>query len=144
MTTNNFTIKKITKCDEKTLSDVNRLLLQWSDRGYQISSDYFKTLIEQSAVLAVYDGNDIIGTVTLIKIHKLSGLKGSIEHLLVSEKYRGKGLGQQLMQSAIDLAKELGMETLFLTCEPEREAANALYQKLGFKIKDTQFYELKI
>ncbi len=142
---NNFVIKKIHHFDEKALSDLNTLLLQWSNKkNYQISPEYFKVLIKQSDVLVLYDGNDIIGTVTLIGMHKLSGLKGSVEHLLVSEKYRGKGLGKKLMHCAIDLAKKSGIERLFLTCEPEREAANALYQKLGFKIKETNFYYLDV
>lgn len=141
---NNFTIKKINEFDEKALLGINALLMQWSDKGYQIGVNYFKALIKNSHVLVLYDGSDIIGTVSLINIYKLSGLKGTIEHLMVSEKYRGQGLGEKLMRHAIDVAKELGMERLFLTCEPERVVANALYQKLGFKVKETNFYHLDL
>ena len=80
---------------------MNGLLGQWSDSGYQMAPAYFKQLIKKSHVLALYDDNTIIGTVTIIEIYKLSGLKGSVEHLMVDEKYRGRKLGQRLMTFAI-------------------------------------------
>ncbi len=144
MKSEDFTIKKITEVNEKTISDVNRLLSEWSKNGYQISKEYFEMLVTNSHVLALYDENDIIGTVTLVSMHKLSGHKGSIEHLIVSEKYRGKGLGEKLMRHAVEYAKNLGMQKLCLTCEPGRVAANELYKKLGFKTKDTHFYQLTL
>ena len=48
------------------------------------------------------------------------------------------------MQQAIKLAKSLDMDTLFLACEPERIGAAALCKKLGFEIKQINFYALKI
>lgn len=135
-----FTLKRIAKAEKKNLDDLNRLLGQWSKKGYQMNSEYFKKLIKKSHLLGLYDRNKIIGTVTLIEIHKLSGIKGSIEHLILDEKYRGRGLGKKLMVFAIDLAKKLKIETLFLTCEPYRTIANSLYKKLGFKIKKTNYY----
>ena len=137
-----FTIKKITRFNKKTLLGINKILLQWSKTGYQMTPEYFTSLITHSCVLVIYDKNDIIGTVTLVRIYKLSGLKGTIEHLIISEKYRGKGLGEKLMRHAIDLAKKLHIEKLFLTCDLDRVAANSLYQKLGFKIEKNNFYFL--
>ncbi len=141
----NLVIKEIARFDKNVLLDLNNLLLQWSQKNrYQIKPDYFKSLIKNSHLIAMYDGEKIIGTITLIEIYKLSGIKGSLEHLLIDEKYRGKGLGKKLMLYAIGLAKKLKMDVLFLTCEPKRTVANLLYQKLGFKIKETNFYYLDI
>lgn len=109
-----------------------------------MSPHYFKKLIKKNHLIGLYDGDKIIGTVTLIEIYKLSGIKGSIEHLILDEKYRGRGLGKKLMIFAINLAKRLKIKTLFLTCEPGRIVANSLYQKLGFKIKKTNFYYLDL
>lgn len=138
-----LTIKVLTQSDKKSLHDINKLLLQWSDKGYQMSRDYFKSLLSKSHVIGLFDGKKMVGTVTLVEIHKLSGLKGTIEHLIVDTTYQGRGLGKELMVFAINFAKKLGIEALFLTCEPERKVANALYKKLGFKIKKTNFYQLQ-
>ncbi|MDO8530463.1 MAG: GNAT family N-acetyltransferase [bacterium] len=140
----NSKVKKIARFDKTALLGLNSLLKQWSKKKYQITPAYFKKLAAHSHILALYDGKTMIGTVTLIPLYKLSGVKGSIEHLIVDEKYRGRGLGKKLMQGAIDLAKKLNMDAIFLTCEPERKVANALYKKLGFKTKDTYFYSLEI
>lgn len=132
------------KYDKNALDDLNRLLLQWSSKGYQLTPQYFKKLIKKSHILCLYDKGNVIGTVTLIEIQKLSGPKGSLEHLILDEKYRGRGLGKELMNFAISVAKTLKIEVLFLTCEPDRLVANVLYQKLGFKIKKTNFYSKKL
>lgn len=138
-----FKIKVLTKPDKNALDDLNKLLPQWK-KGYQISSGYFKKFIKESHLITVCRKNRVIGIVTLVKIHKISGVKGAIEHLILDEKYRGRGLGKKLMGCAVSLAKKLKIETLLLTCEPERKAANALYKKLGFKIKKTNYYYLDI
>lgn len=133
-----FKIKVLTKSGKNVLSDLNKLLAQWK-KGYQITPGYFKRVIKESHLIAVCQKDRVVGMVTLIKIHKISGVKGTIEHLILDEKCRGRGLGRELMNYAISLAKKLEIRTLFLTCEPKRKAANALYKKLGFKIKKTNF-----
>ena len=134
-----FRVKKITRFDKPALLGLNELLKQWSKKT-QITPTYFKKLAAQSHVLALYDGKNMIGTVTLIPLYKLSGVKGSIEHLIIDEKYRGRGLGKKLMLHAIATARKAGMKTLFLTSEPQRIVANILYKKLGFIQKETNYY----
>ncbi len=137
-------IKQITSFNQEFLDCVNVLLSQWYKKSYSIDPDYLALVIKNSYLIALYDQDCIVGIVTLVKMTKLSGVKGSVEHLILDEKYRGKGLGEKLMISAIDFAKNLKIDTLFLTCEPEREVANALYQKLGFITKKTNFYYLNL
>ncbi|MEK7664029.1 MAG: GNAT family N-acetyltransferase [Patescibacteria group bacterium] len=139
-----FIFKVIKGFSKKDLKDLNELMLQWSKKRRKISPEYFKKLIKKSHILTLSDGSRIIGTVTLVEINKLSGLKGSIEHLIIDEKYRGRGLGERLMKYAISHARKLEIETLFLTAEPDRLIANNLYKKMGFKIKKTNFYQLKL
>ncbi len=140
----NFSIKEIVQYNDYDLKGLNKLLRQWSATGYQMDAGYFKSLIKHSHVILLCDKKKVIGTVTLIPVHKLSGKKGSLEHLIVDEKYRGRGLGEKLMRHAIELAKTLNMETVFLTYEPDRVAAGSLYKKLGFKIKKTNFCYLHL
>jgi ribosomal protein S18 acetylase RimI-like enzyme len=44
------------------------------------------------------------------------------------------------METAIFKAKELGCKNINLTSSPNRVAANALYKKLGFEIRETNVY----
>jgi len=142
--TQNFTVKRVTRFSKNTLRDVNHLLSQWYGKSYAMRPAYLKLLVKSSYLLAICDGNRIIGMVTLIGMRKVSGYKGSIEHLIVDEAYRGKGLGKKLMASAMALAKKLHMAGLALTCEPHRVAANVLYKKLGFATQDSKVYYRKL
>jgi|GEM_PF-970483 len=54
----------------------------------------------------------------------------------VDEKKRGKGLGTKLIQKAIEIAKEKGCTKAVLDVDSDNGAARALYEKLGFRIKD--------
>jgi ribosomal protein S18 acetylase RimI-like enzyme len=63
---------------------------------------------------------------------------------VVDEKARGKGAGEALTRAAMELAAEKGAKKIDLTSRPEREAANHLYQKLGFVLWNTNFYRYVI
>ena len=80
------------------------------------------------------------GTLTLVMYTIPTGTKAWIEDVVVSEDTRSKGVGRMLLERAVFLAKELGANTLDLTSRPSREAANALYTKVGFKPRQTNVY----
>ena len=134
--------KKINRADKKVLFELNNLLKQWSPKRKPINAGRFRELIKKSCLIGLFDGKRLIGTVTLIEMNKVSGRKGSIEHLIIDEKYRGRGLGEKLMRFALIVARKMKIKDISLTCEPERVAANALYKKLGFKIQKSKFYRL--
>ncbi|MBP5250590.1 MAG: GNAT family N-acetyltransferase, partial [Lachnospiraceae bacterium] len=54
------------------------------------------------------------------------------------------GLGFMMMSSVIDIAKKLGVSTMYLEVRESNAAAQALYKKLGFfeNGKRKGFYEL--
>jgi GNAT superfamily N-acetyltransferase len=58
---------------------------------------------------------------------------GLLEDVFVEEKYRGKGIGKELVQRVIEKAKELGCYKLIATSRFERENVHRLYENLGFK-----------
>jgi ribosomal protein S18 acetylase RimI-like enzyme len=69
-------------------------------------------------------------------------MKGWMEDLVVDEAYRGKGVATSLIEKTIALAKEKGVKSLDFTSQPHREAANRLYERLGFIKRDTNVYRL--
>lgn len=55
-----------------------------------------------------------------------------LDSISVSPLARGKGIGKELLLSAISRAKQLGL-TAVLACDPENTRARALYESMGFK-----------
>jgi ribosomal protein S18 acetylase RimI-like enzyme len=47
------------------------------------------------------------------------------------------------MNHALNVAKELGAKSADLTSRPSREAANKLYQAIGFERRETNVYRYK-
>ena len=56
----------------------------------------------------------------------------------------GKGVGDLLNRFAIDLARSKGAKTVDLTSRPSREAANRLYQRIGFLPRETNIYRYDV
>ena len=89
------------------------------------------------------DGGTIAGTLTLCTFRIPTGVRAWIEDVVVDGAARGQGLGRALTQAAIDEAQRLGARTVDLTSRPSREAANRLYQSLGFQLRTTNVYRFE-
>jgi ribosomal protein S18 acetylase RimI-like enzyme len=92
-----------------------------------------------SLLVARVDG-DIAGSLTLVVFRIPTGVRAWIEDVVVDSAARGKGVGEALNRFALDLAARLGSKTVDLTSRPSREAANRLYQRLGFVARETNVY----
>ena len=60
--------------------------------------------------------------------------------MVVDAEARGHGVGAELNLAALDEAKARGAKDVSLTSRPSREAANRLYQRIGFLARDTNVY----
>jgi ribosomal protein S18 acetylase RimI-like enzyme len=90
------------------------------------------------------DGGGIAGTLTLVLFRIPSGVRAWIEDVIVSEQARGRGCGEALTQEALRIAAAEGARTVELTSRPSREAANRLYQRLGFVRRETNLYRYEL
>ena len=86
------------------------------------------------------DSDAILGSLTLAWFRIPTGVRAWIEDVVVDEAARGHGVGELLNRAALDRARELGAKTVDLTSRPSREAANRLYQRIGFVPRDTNVY----
>lgn len=86
------------------------------------------------------DDGAILGSLTLVLFRIPTGLRAWIEDVVVDGDARGRGVGEALNRYAIDVAAERGARSVDLTSRPSREAANRLYQRLGFVPRDTNVY----
>ena len=121
---------------------MNRLIPQLSSSNPAPTESELATIIGQEAcdVIVARDGNTIVGSLTLVVFPIPTGIRAWIEDVVVDEAARGKGVGEALNTFALQRARERGAKTVDLTSRPSREAANRLYQRLGFVARDTNVY----
>jgi [ribosomal protein S5]-alanine N-acetyltransferase len=91
-------------------------------------------------LLVARDGERVVGSLTLVLFRIPTGVRAWIEDVVVDEAARRRGVGSLLTTAAIDLAGRAGARTVDLTSRPDREAANALYEELGFARRETNVY----
>lgn len=65
---------------------------------------------------------------------EFKGRTAFIDELYLTEAYRSRGIGGQVVNFAIQQAKELSLKALHLEVEPHNEKGNKLYLNKGFKL----------
>ena len=95
---------------------------------------------EASTILLATEGETIVGSMTLVVFPIPTGTRAWIEDVVVREDAQGRGVGEALNRRAMQIAVERGAQTINLTSRPTREAANRLYQRLGFVPRETNIY----
>lgn len=106
-----------------------QILQQYYDAFNEIDND------KNNYLIVVVDGKRIIGTLQLTIIPSLTyqGRKrAQIEGVRIDKFYRGKGIGKQIIEWAIDKAHEDGCHLLQLTTDKKRHETIEFYKKLGF------------
>ena len=98
---------------------------------------------EASDLLVARDAlGRIVGTLTLVVYRTPLGVHAWIEDVVVDQEARRQGIGEALTRFAIRRAARRGAKAVGLTSRPAREAANRLYQRLGFTRWQTNLYRL--
>jgi ribosomal protein S18 acetylase RimI-like enzyme len=95
---------------------------------------------EASTILLASEGKTILGSMTLVLFPIPTGIRAWIEDVVVDESARGRGVGEALNRRALKIALNAGAQTVDLTSRPSRDAANRLYQRLGFVARETNVY----
>ncbi len=88
----------------------------------------------QNHVIMVADlEGQIVGSITLLiepKFIHQGGLVGHIEDVVVRSELQGKGIGEQLVNAALEYAKNHGCYKTILDCD---DNIKPFYEKIGFK-----------
>lgn len=80
--------------------------------------------------------SDIVGTLQITFTPSISfqgGKRATVESVRVDKKYRGQGIGKELMLWAIERARKENCVALQLTTNSDRKDAHRFYENLGFK-----------
>ena len=136
-----------TKFSEELLDAFTRLIPQLKISFPPLTREELTSLLacDASTLLTARDEatGQIVGMLTLIVYRVPTGVRARIEDVVVDESMRGRGIAVQLVERALEIAREKGADGVALTSNPRREAANRLYQKVGFKKWETNVYFYK-
>jgi ribosomal protein S18 acetylase RimI-like enzyme len=97
-----------------------------------------------NTLLAARVNDRTVGTLTLSMLITPTGTTGWIADVVVDNEVRGKGIGEKLVRDAISRAAEMGARYVDLSSRPVREAANRLYQRIGFEKRETNYYRYQL
>jgi ribosomal protein S18 acetylase RimI-like enzyme len=87
--------------------------------------------LRDGAIWMAQNGKDAVGFISLSYPHW--NRVGIIQHFVVAEPNRGKGLGSALMKKVIDTARERQLRFLTVQTASWNKRAQNLYERFGFK-----------
>jgi ribosomal protein S18 acetylase RimI-like enzyme len=135
-------VEVVRSVDDELVGAFGALLPQLSRSAEPLGAQALQALVAwpgNHLLVARVDGV-IRGTLTLVTFPIPTGLRAWIEDVVVDEAARGRGVGAALTQEAVRLARAAGARTVDLTSRPSRAAANRLYERLGFRLRDSKVY----
>jgi ribosomal protein S18 acetylase RimI-like enzyme len=145
---NDVVIEVLDRVTPQVVSAFARLIPQLSSSSPPPTADELQAMVDAPAndVLVAVDAasGDLLGSLTLITFRIPTGIRAWIEDVVVDDAARGRGVGESLNQFALDLARAKGAKTVDLTSRPTREAANRLYQRMGFQLRNSNLYRFDL
>ena len=148
-----MTVELITAATPEIHEAMGRLIPQLSRSATPMSeADVQRFLSQDSVHLFAFrpdeadaQGNrPILGMLSLVAFEIPTGVRAWVEDVVVDEAARGQGAGFALVEAAVEHAKNVGARTVDLTSRPSREAANRLYQRAGFQLRETNVYRVTL
>ncbi|MDP1718817.1 MAG: GNAT family N-acetyltransferase [bacterium] len=137
------------KYSSRDLADINRLIPQIAEKPHLLSPRELQCVLNEGAHCNLVIARDqerkrIAGMAAVTFARVPTGLLAMVEDVVVDSDYRGMGIGAKLTKQLISLAKKRKAKHVSLTTNPARTAANAMYKKLGFFLKETNYYRINL
>lgn len=140
-------IEQLLNISDEITDSLGSLMLQLAPGSKVPAKEYLQEIVDLPNVFLFVANLEtkIVGTFTLVLFKIPTGLKVSIEDVVVDSTVRGQKIGERMIRFAIDYVNtELGASKIDLTSSHHRVAANALYRKLGFEQRDTNVYRFEL
>ena len=137
------TVEEAASVTDELMDALGRLVPQLSRNSPVPGRDEVAEIVASPAtvmLLARETDGTVVGALTLVLFRIPTGLRAWVEDVVVDESARGRGVGVALGQEALRRATAAGARTVDLTSRPSREAANRMYQRLGFELRETYVY----
>lgn len=144
-----ISITQVDKLTEELFNACQRLIPQLTRNNPAPTRQELEQLLSSKSSLLFTArhsdyGNSIIGLATLILYRVPTGLRAYIEDVVVEEPARGRGIGEALTRACLERAEQAGASQVMLTSNPNRYAANRLYRRMGFELRETNVYRYKL
>ena len=146
MTLGTVSVEEAVAATPEVVEAFARLVPQLSRSATPPGEDELAAIVEAPGTTVLLarlrgEGDErIVGTLTLVVFHIPTGIRAWIEDVVVEESSRGRGVGAALIGRAVELSRAVGARTVDLTSRPSRQAANRLYLRLGFHLRDSQVF----
>ena len=142
-------IEEATEVTDELVEAFVRLTPQLSASNPPPSREQLREMVDSPCITVLVarapdEAGPIAGSLTLAMFRIPTGLRAWIEDVVVDNAYRGQGIGEALTREALKVAQAAGATTVDLTSRPSREAANRLYQRVGFEKRETNVYRYKL
>jgi ribosomal protein S18 acetylase RimI-like enzyme len=136
------TVEVLTQATDEAVRAFGRLLPQLSSSASPLDAQTLGAVVahQSNTVLVARLDGEIVGTLTLVMFPIPTGLRAWIEDVVVDGQIRGAGVGAALTTEAVRIAEAAGARSVDLTSRPSREAANRLYQRLGFIVRESNLF----
>ncbi len=139
-------IEAVSKLTPEIHEALSRLLPQLNPKLAVPDRERLERLVEDPDVvlLVARDGEQIVGTTTVIVYTTPFWIKARLDEVVVDEAARSKGVGEALVKAALDVGRDRGAQIAELQSGrgPRREAAHRLYERLGFEVRDSDVFRI--
>jgi GNAT superfamily N-acetyltransferase len=137
-------IEVVTEATPEVHGALARLLPQLNSQLPIPTMERLQALVADPAatLLLASEGESILGTTTVIVYTTPFWIKARLDEVVVDEAARGRGIGEALVNAALDVARNKGAQIAELQSGLQREAANRLYPRMGFKRRETNVYRI--
>jgi ribosomal protein S18 acetylase RimI-like enzyme len=137
-----ISVEIVEQSSPELLDAMNALIPQLSSSATSLTMENLDVIVAAPSVqlFIARRGTDVVGTLTLVLFPLPTGIRAWIEDVVVDEGSRNMGVGEALTTASIDFARTMKVRSIDLTSRPSRVAANELYTKLGFVLRETNVY----
>lgn len=143
-----MSVELATTATAELVEAMNALIPQLSRTTAPLATSQVESFLAQPGVFlfifrsgpASETPNRILGMLSLATFDIPTGKRAWIEDVVVDSAARGQGAGQKLVEAAVAHANAIGSKSIDLTSRPQREAANRLYRRCGFELRETNVY----
>lgn len=130
---------KIITFKEKDKEYFAKFNLEWLEKQFEVEESDYRILYNPKEEIIDKGGQilfakvdeQIVGTIAIIK-HENN--KCEFTKMAVTQKFQGQQIGKRLLEEAIDVAKKMNCNKVFLLTSLKLQRAIDLYKKNGFSI----------
>ncbi|SIS69703.1 phosphinothricin acetyltransferase [Zobellia uliginosa] len=123
---------------------IKNLYKQLNDKNEQRPLHQILQDDNQVIFVVCKEEGQIVGMALLATYKVISGYRGLVEDVVVDADHRGKGIGRKLMEKLLQEAQHKNIDDILLFSGHHRTKAIALYKSLGFTLRESGVYNLKV